>query len=147
MATKYVFPITVDYNRSLAEMIKTGNYDRVDSNIEAKNFPLKGKDKHELEAVLFHFDRNIGSNEAIAEMDKQGFRPARIEELLALCEKYLELQKEFPFPIVALGSVWQDSHCNSRVAYLFWVSSKRGLDLRSILIRWDSYYRFLAFRK
>jgi undecaprenyl-diphosphatase len=52
---------------------------------------------------LFHFNRDISSEDAIAEMDKDGFRPATLAELLALGEAQPELQKQFP--IIALSSV------------------------------------------
>jgi hypothetical protein len=140
-----VFPITVDYNHSLADMIKAGNYDWVNSDINSKHFPVKGKGKHELEAVLFHFDRYIESEEAIAEMDKQGYRPGKVEELLALGEKYPDLQKEFP--IVALGSVWRGRHGRRHVACLFWPDRGRDLGLDWFDCRWSADWRFLALPK
>lgn len=139
------FNIVVDYNRSLTQMIKAGNYDWINDNITSKNFPLKGKGKHELTAVLFHFDRYIESDDAIAEMDKQGYRPATIEELLAFGEKYPELQKEFP--IIALDSVWRVSRGDRRVPYLGWDGLRRCLGLRWFDSRWGANCRFLAFRK
>lgn len=143
--TKFVYDIVVDYNQSLADMIKAGKYDLVDSYINAKRFPLKGKGKHELNATLFHFNRYIKSDDAIAEMDRQGYRPGRIEELLALGEKYPDLQKEFS--IVALGSVWRirpNDHC---VPSLLWDESGRNLGIVSFNDGWGAYWRFLAFRK
>jgi len=142
---KPTYNIIVDYNRSLADMIKAGNYDWVNSDINAKHFPIKGKGKHELTATLFHFDRYIESDDAIAEMDKQGYRPATIEELPALGEKYPELQKEFP--IVALGSVWRGPSGDRYVAYLGWNGLERGLGLDWFGSRWSARWRFLALRK
>ena len=139
------YRIIVDYNRSLSKMIKAGNYDWFNDNITAKNFPLKGKGKHELEAILFHFDRDIESEEAIAEMDKQGYRPGRIEELLALGGKYPNLQKEFP--IVALGSVWRNPDGHRSVPFLHRNGSERNLRLGWFGYGWHANDRFLAFRK
>lgn len=144
-STKPIYNIVVDYNRSLADMIKAGKYDRVNSDINSKHFPLKGKGKHELNATLFHFDRYIESDDAIAEMDKQGYRPGKVEELLALGEKYPDLQKEFP--IVALGSVWRDPYGYRDVPCLSWYGSERDLYLSWFDDRWIADYRFLAFRK
>ncbi len=44
------------------------------------------------------------SKDAIDEMDKAGYRPATLAELLALGEFKPKLQKQFE--IVALGTVW-----------------------------------------
>lgn len=137
--------IVVDYSRSLNAMIKAGNYDWVDSDINSEHFPLKGKGKHELTATLFHFDRFIVSDDAIAEMDKQGYRPGLNEELLFLGEKYPALQKEFP--IVALGSVWRDPYGFRSVPSLRWSGLKRRLYLCWFDTGWYAYYRFLALRK
>lgn len=142
-----VFPITIDYNRSLAKMIKAGKYGEVNNDIKAKHFPLKGKGKHELNVTLFHFDRCMESEDVVAEMNKQGFRPGLIEELLALGKKYPDLKKELP--IVALGSIWQDRRYFNHVAglYLSAVERKRNLALHLFIRKWDAYYHFLAVRK
>lgn len=140
-----VFPITVDYNRSLIEMIKAGRYDWVHSDINAKHFPLKGKGKHELTAILFPFNYDIETDDAIAEINKQGYRPGLIEELLALGEKYPDLQKEFP--IVALGSVWHASIGGRGMPSLCWDRSKRDLSFYWFDRERYAGWRFLAFRK
>ena len=106
---KLSYPVVVDYNCSLDEMIKAGNYGYVNPRITASNFPIQGEGKREVEVVLFSFNRRIiRSEEIIIEVKKRGYRPARIEELLALSEKYPDLQQRFP--IVALGSVWYDDY-------------------------------------
>jgi len=118
--------------------------------INAKHFPLKGKGKHELIAVLFHFNRSIESDNSIAEIDKQGCRPGTTEELRALGEKYTELQKypEFQkeFSIVALGFSWQDHFTGRRVCCLRWDGSGYEFNL-SFGDGWGPSWRFLAFRK
>lgn len=141
---KPTYNIMVDYTRSLTEMIKAGKYDWVNDDIDSKHLSLKGKGKHELSATLFHFDRYIKSDDAIAKMDKQGYRPAAIEELLALGEKYPDLQREFL--IVALGSVWWDLGYRG-VPCLDQSSSDRDLGLYRFSGEWDPHCRFLALRK
>jgi hypothetical protein len=142
---RQVFKVTVDYSKSLAEMIKAGHYGWVNDAIVADHFPVQGEGQNEVEVALFHFNRNISSDDAIAEMEKAGYRPARIEELLALGASQPELQKEFP--IVALGSVWQDPDGDRDVPYLFCGDAKRGLDLRWFESDWGVLYRFAAVRK
>ena len=143
---KSTYDIVVNYNRSLADMIKACKYNWVNNDINSKHFPLKGKGKHELSAALFYLDRYIESDDVITEMDKQGYRPATIEELLALDEKYPDLQKEFL--IIALGSVWRRPSGDRDVPCLRWNGSERGLDLYWFDgKRYVADWRFLAIRK
>ncbi len=143
-----VIKLVVDYTRTLKQMIADGNYDWVNGNVTEENFPiakeLKGK-KVEVSTKLFHFNRSISSKDAIAEMDKDGFRPATLEELLALGEKHPELQRQFP--IVALDSVWSDPDGNRFVPCLGVGGGGRELLLHWFGLDWGARYRFLAVRK
>ncbi len=140
--------LSVDYSRTVQEMINTGKYGWTNDDITEKHFPLptelNGK-KVSVAAKLFHFNRSINSQDAIKEMDKTGYRPATLAELLALGEKEPELQKEFP--IVALGSIWTDAFGNRYVPYLSVDGRKRMLDLDWFDDDWFDLCRFLAVRK
>lgn len=144
-----VYKIVVDYGISLAEMIKTGKYDWVNDDIVAKNFPIQiqaqGNEKQELEITLFHFNRYIGSDDAIKEIDKAGYRPVSLAELLALGTSQPELQRQFP--IIALGSVWQYRNGYRYVPYLWYGGSNRRLSLGLFEGGWDPYCRFAVARK
>lgn len=138
------FTLEVDYDKSLEEMIAAGRYDWKNSDITADRFPVKGKGKKKAEVELVHFNRDISSEDAIAEMDKLGLRPATIEELLAFGAANPDIQRKFP--IVALGSVAEVS--GSRfVAYLRRVWSERSLSLGWFAFDWNPDCRFLAVRK
>ena len=137
--------VIVDYSQTLAQMIKAGNYGWVNNDITQEHFPIAGSGKQEEEIVLFCFGKNISSGDAIAEMEKQGFRSARIEELLALGAAYPELQKQFP--IVALGSVWRAPASSRRVPALDWSGGERGLALDWFGDDWGGSWRFAAVRK
>ncbi len=141
------FKITVNYEQSLQQMIKAGNYDWVNNNITAEHFPVEGKDKQELTITLFHFNKPMTSDEIKNEMEKQDFRPAKVEELLALGEKYPELQKKFL--IAALDSVWQDPNGSRLVPYLSWGGVRRDLYLCRLGDVWVAgwRWRFVALRK
>ena len=52
---------------------------------------------------LFHFDGEIGSEEAIARADKEGYRPATEKELYGFAKVCPEPQREFW--IIALGAL------------------------------------------
>jgi len=137
--------VTVDYSKSLAEMIVAGNYDWQHPDIAAEHFLLIGKGKMEVEIFFSHFGKEMTSNGVITEIDGQDFRPAKIEELLALGASQPELQKQFP--IIALGSVWQSPSGNRYVPYLLWLDGERRLNLFRLGRVWDEYLRFACVHK
>lgn len=141
---KKFFRVVVDYSKTLDEMIAAGLYDWKNDNINAKNFPVDGKGTSAVNVELIHFNRTIESNEALNELDKMGYRPATLPELLAFGAKYPDKQREFP--IIALGSVWRrlDFRC---VACLVCGGGRRGLRLRWLLNGWRADDRFAAVRK
>ena len=142
------FDLSIDYSRTVQEMINAGNYGWTNNNITEKHFPLptelNGK-KVSVLTKLFHFNRLISSNDAIAEMDKVGYRPATLPELLALGETHPEIQKEFS--VVALGSVWRYAFDFRAVPVLNFDGDLRKLSLYWFGRDWADYYRFLGIRK
>jgi len=134
----------VDYDMSLEAMIKAGHYDVIETDITAKRFPLSGIGQVAFEPKLFHFNRNISSKDVIKEMEKQGFRPATIEDLLAYGAALPEEQRKFS--IVALGSVTKING-DRYVAYLSEDDSERGLYLGLFGFEWDGLDHFLGVRK
>lgn len=144
--SKSSYDVVVDYSRTLAEMVEVGKYDFVNDDITAEHFAVEGEGKHKVAVTLFHFNRYIESDEVIAEMDRQGFRPDNIEELLALGEQHPELQRMFL--IVGLGSVWLNSNGKRNVPSLYENSNcNRGLDLPWFDYGWGGDYRFAGARK
>ena len=99
-ALRMAYHLVVDYAQSIQQMIASGRYDWVNSDIE-KNFSVKGNGRIELDTELIHFNRFIGSDEVLKELDRLGYRAATAEELLAFGAAYSE--KQYEFPIVALG--------------------------------------------
>lgn len=144
-AIRNTFHIIVDYSQSLADMIKVGKYDGVNSDITAEHFPINQKEKVELDAELVHYGRNMESDAVIADLDSKGMRPATLPELLAFGAKYPDKQREFP--IIALGSVWLYRDDYRYVAYLDRIGSGRRLRLAWYDDVWGVHCRFLAVRK
>lgn len=95
--------VLVDYTMRFAKMIRAGNYDWVNDNITAKNFPIIGSGQEGIALRIVHFNRDISTKKALTELDKRNLRPATLAELLAFGAKYPEFQRKFP--ITALGSV------------------------------------------
>jgi hypothetical protein len=140
--------LTVDYGQTLEQMIANGKYNWHNSNITEKNFPLPAGlvgEKIVVSAKLFYFSSVISSKEAIAEMNKDGYRPATLAELLALGEARPDLQRQFP--ILALGSVWRDVNGYHHVSCLGVNDLERELSLYWFGSDWDASCRFLAVRK
>ena len=139
------FKVIVDYGQTLEEMIQDGKYDWVGDDITSDHFPIQGSGKEEKEITLFSFKRSISSDDAIAEMEKTGYRPADPPEILALGAKHSELQKQFP--IVALGSPWRTPRGVRFVLALSWDGLERSLALHLFESDWPENYRFAAVPK
>jgi hypothetical protein len=140
--------LTVDYSKSLEQMIEAGSYDWKNDSLTAKNFPVKGEGIVEYEARMFHSNRSISSEDAIALIKKEDeqnpWEPAQTEHLLAFGAAYPDEQRKYP--IIALGSVGEfDGH--RYVPYLCGGGSERLLNLYWFDGGWSSFDRFLAVRK
>lgn len=130
--------------KSIADLVKAGNYDYANSDITDNHFE-RSTVKKTVVYKLFHFDRVITSEDAIKEMEKEGYQPAKAYELLSLGEKQPELQRKFP--IIALGSVWVDPNGHRYVVYLISHGSKREAHLDAFDYKWYGPCRFLAVAK
>lgn len=138
-------PLFVDYDLLVEDAIKLGCYDWVNSNITAKNFSTQRTEKADVKVELVHFNRVLLTKDVLEELDRMGYRPAELHELLAFGEKYPDIQKKFP--IVALGSVWQYQSGGRGVPCLYWGGSGRFLGLGWVEGDWYAIYRFAAVRK
>ena len=136
--------VEVDGTKTIKQLIADGKYDWKNSDVNQKNYPIANTTKRTTEIELFHFNRTTSSDEAKKEMDKAGFRPATIKELLTLGSSNPELQRQFP--IIALGSVCRLGFVRF-VACLRVGGSGRELDLDYLASDWGDYYRFAAVRK
>lgn len=146
---KNVYVLTVNYDRSVEDGVVAGKYDWTNSDTTSGHFPSNEIGTKEVSVELVHFGRDMTTDEVLSKLDKTGLRPATLKELLALGEGHPDLQREFP--IVALGSVWQDlwqdpfgrRYC----AYLHGLVSKRSLSLTWVVSWWRGRCRFAAVRK
>lgn len=127
----------------LAELITRGKYDLVNSDITVARFPVTEIPELKDEK-LFNFGRNISTKDAKAKIDKEGYRPATMAELLVYGAKNPEAQRKNP--IVALGSVAQIDGRDC-VGVLDGVGSGRILCLNFVDGDGRGGCRFLAVRK
>ena len=100
------FMLSIDYSRSLSDMITAGNYidPQETSDFIQKYFSLEigTVAKENVRSKIFSFEHVPSSGQIIDIMHTEGYAPARIEHLLAFGEKYPYYQKWFP--VIALGS-------------------------------------------
>jgi hypothetical protein len=144
-ATVTTHPVTIDYRKSLDEMVKAGEYAYANPDITGEHFPIQGGGEVPIELILVHIDRNIGSDDAVAELSKMGLEPARLEHATAFGEKYPDVQNDFP--ILFFGSVWTDVRGSRLFPYLCRWDDGRRLSLVCWDDEWDRVDRFAAVRK
>ena len=140
--------LIVDYTKTVEQAVADCEFNFANSDINAKNFPISLEmigTKVEISSKLYHFNRGMGSEDVIKEMDKENCRPAVLMEALALAAAHPELQKQFP--IIALGSVWCDSSGSRQVPYLGVGAYDRKLYLDDFGLDWAARCRFLGVRK
>jgi len=138
--------VLVDETKTVDELVKACKFDWVNDNITSANFPnpADGTTGNQ-ELALFHFGKTMSFDAVISEMNKDGYEPATIWDLLGLAQKEPNLQRQFP--IVALKSVWQGPSLSRGVPYLYSRADDRFLDLHYLGGDWCDCYRFLARRK
>jgi hypothetical protein len=140
-----VYPVAVDYGKTVEEMVSVGHYDWKNNDINSKNFPARGKGKISVNTEFVHLGEMVDSENELSHFEKNGMRPATVEELLAFGATYPEIQREFP--IICLGSSWIGPGGGRYVPFLLERGSERVLDLRLFVRGWGRDYRFLVVRK
>jgi hypothetical protein len=140
-----IFRVVVDYDRSIEDGVKAGDYDWSNSDITSSRFPSTRKGTLEIDIHLIHFNKDMSNDQVLFDLDELNFRPAEPQELLSLGAAYPDLQREFPIP--ALGSVWRYRLGDCVVPCLVGSDSDRGLDLVFIDDDWSELCHFAAVRK
>jgi len=139
-----VYPVTVDYSKTIEEMVAAGNYGYANPDITTEHFPPKGSGIVEVQIHLKHFNRVMSSDAVLKGLDKMGLRPATPMEILAFGAKYPDIQRQFP--IVEMGQNWQ-SPFGPRVLDLVSDDRERDLHLAWLGLGWFASWRFAAVRK
>ena len=137
--------VTVNYGKTLEEMVSAGQYDWSRDNINSTNFPITGEGVVEVNLELVHLNKVVSTDEVMAYLEANGLRAVTLEELLAFGAKYPEIQREFP--VIAIGSSWVGPGGDRRVPYLGRSGSERSLSLFWDDDDWRKICRFLAVRK
>jgi hypothetical protein len=122
---------------ALESLIKNKKFDWTNPDITEENFPLQ--EIRGTEYKLYHFNKRILSEDAIKEIQRDGYEPSNLYELLEWKDWN---NKDY---VVALGSVGE-VHGDRRVPGLCEDSSGRVLGLGWWGSDWNSHFRFLAVR-
>lgn len=142
------YTVSVDYGKTVEEMVSSGRYDQKNDNITSKNFPVNGNGVVTLNLELVHLSRVVNSDGVLSYMEANGLRPTNLAELLAFGATYPEVQREFP--VVCLDketSSWVHPCGRRNVPYLSRDGSDRMLNLDWFGNDWSAHCRFLAVRK
>lgn len=140
------YTLTVNYDQPLAQQIAAGRFDRVQPDINVKNFPAQsGQAKINLVLVSIPPNKMTSTVDVQRLLEAQGLRSATLAELLAFdAARPTEYRQG---PIAALGSSWIRSQFSTEVPTLDKDSGKRWLWLRPTYLDWPPRYRFLAVKK
>jgi len=138
------FPTVVNYDLSVEEAIKAGDYQAVNADITSENFPCPRSGENELEIILVRFEHRMSSAEVVQKLKDEGLRAAGLPELLAFGAMHPDVQRKFS--VVGLGSIWHDRKGYGNVPCLYAASEGRYLDLHWWDDGWYSYSRFAALR-
>lgn len=135
------FPVSVDYSKSLAEMIDAATNSMrnwgVHPNVTAEHYEVEGKGKVDFNLRLVYIESPT-TEEAERFLATKGLGPARVEHLIAFGARYPEVHKHLE--VLALGGR-RSRFCD--VAYL----SRDGGAPTLMSIHWDHLYgRWVAIR-
>lgn len=105
-----VYHLVVDYGRKVEEMLEAGHYGGHTRGISSENFPPYRTGKNRIKLELLLFESNPSFDQILDLLEKMGYLPADIWELLTLGEKRPRAQLKGP--IISLGSIAADPYSN-----------------------------------
>lgn len=108
VSSSLIFELEVNYDLSLEDLIRNGNFDYVEGSIA--NHPLKRRPSGLIEFHLLNFrgQKTLSWVEIISKLQDRGLRPAELIELLTFGAKFPDVQKYFS--IYAMGSTTLSTH-------------------------------------
>lgn len=132
-------PAGLDFDARVAE----GRFGWRHDGLTEDRFSVTDDQLGEHELKLFHFARNISSEDIVRLIRDDGFEPARIGEVLAFGRAFPEVQRLHP--VVGLGST-ADIDGKTSAPALWFDGVGRTIDLIWLDGDWHRNYRFLAVR-
>jgi hypothetical protein len=114
--------------------------------VTSENFPAwRRAGSRVREIVLLRFDRNVTSEEAIAEAARHGLEPPTYEDALHFGVEHPEVQREGP--VVFLHDPWVGFFGRRDVLCLWSNAGRRELGLEGFDGSWSPHHRFAFARR
>ena len=138
------FRAVVDRRASLKRMIDDGRYDKVYPLVWTIRYRRLMGGRKEVEIALVQFQHTFSPSEIKRMMKNHGYRPAYIEELLALGREHPDLQRKNPIAALGSGVIVKGRR---QAACLSGGQTNRELGTQVIYRRWSRHYRFAFVRE
>lgn len=136
--------LTVPDDLDFEQRIERGAFGWRHESLSEERFPVIGDQIGERDLKLFHFARNIPSEEAERLIRETGYQPAGIGAILAFGAAFPDTQVRHP--VVGLGSAAEVDGKGS-VPTLWFDGERRTIDLVWLDGDWHRNYRFLGVRE
>jgi hypothetical protein len=137
--------VTTGDGRSTEDLVRAGNYGYAHSCVISENFPVRHSGgAHTREIVLLEFNREVTSEEAVAEADGPGLERPTYEDALYFGIQHPEVQRERP--LVFLHEPWHGYFGRRDVICLWTNAGRRELGLEGFDEPWSANYRFAFVR-
>lgn len=107
-----ILPVIIDHNKPFREMIVEGKYSLINSAITSDHFPFHGQGRIKENIRFYKLGYHMSWDTVLEHIEKDGFRPANMQELMVVAIRFPNLHKELI--IGALGSVWYDKAHNNK---------------------------------
>lgn len=139
------YTVSVNYNKTVKQLIKDGKYDWANGDVSDSHFPLNKKGEEQVEIFIVSIDHRMSDPEVTQFINSLGIQDVNVKEELSLGAQYPDLLREDP--IVGRGSKWRDSDGDLLVPSLRSIKSRRGLFLVRLVGDWYSHWQFACKRK
>ena len=123
-----LFPVQVNYKASFAEMVRASKHTRLSEMVTEEHFPITPGPADPVLSVHRQVAAETTSIEVIAQLDRQGFRPARPAELLAFGATHTDTVLKYGLTL-ALGGLWPYKGYQTCLSY--WVKPDKCVLLPS----------------
>ncbi|MGH3118016.1 MAG: hypothetical protein ACRDQ2_13055 [Gaiellales bacterium] len=139
------YRITVPEGRSTEQLVEAGRYGYAHSCVTSDNFPARPFGAgQEREIVVLAFERDLTSEEAIAEAGRLGLERPTYEDALGFGIEHPDAQREGP--VVFLHDPWFGFFGRRDVLCLWSNAGRRELGLEGFDDGWSQSYRFAFVR-
>jgi len=145
MNLRSLYSIEVPLGATTETLVKAGKYGWKNDWITSQNFPVRSDRVGKVAIELIEFDRDVTSEEVLAEASRRGLVRPSYEHALAFGIHHPDVQREWP--VVFLHEPVLDPIGYRSVVVLYGDATNRHLDLDWFERRWHRRYRFAFVRE